>query len=530
MFNKIGVGIDIGSSSLKFTSMMIENKEPKILRAQIFPLPENDKFTPEVAHRLKAFLRENNWKISKAIAGITGQYLNIRYFRSPTASLSRIPSVIEMEVSQLEEKMENTLCYSYTIPKNQPASKQDGPLIAMALVHESYLKTIYDFFHSISINITGFIPLPMAIAESLQHFSLAPSSQNVYVVDIGAENTSLILSSSEGFSFFRNLHTGIKTLKSISSNDEEQSGIELMYNDEQKDDQCTSRRISNLMDATRKFAYIQTGIKMFKIDDIKMPKIDGIKMPKIDKVILSGGGSQEPSLKQVLQEDFQSDIDIWTPQIDITKMAVRDKEHFAKNSVYYIASIGLAWIALQPKKEWLILNKEQEQQKELFSKHIFEYSALLLFFISLLFSIPFIKADLHNLQEHHAQLSQKYDTLMNRLTKSKQLDEEIEGLQKKYSIVSNYLNLNPKLCYAIERLEQNLPPSITLTQWNWKQNDTQYILQISGFVTETSEDVYQVLQHFKSSIQEENISIKSENSPQTDRERKLQFSWELEIK
>ena len=482
MFNRIGVGIDIGSSSLKFTSIIIKNKEPQILRAQIFPLPEKDKFTPEVAKRLKEFLHENNWKISKAIAGITGQYLNIRYFRSPTASLSRIPSIVEMEVAQIEEKMENTLCYSYTIPKNPPVSKKDGTLIAMALVHESYLNTIYDFFRSISINITGFIPLPMAIAESLQHFSLVPSTQNIYVADIGAENTSLILSSSYGFSFFRNLHTGINTLKNISSDKNDSSGIELMYDEEQKDSTFTSKQISQLMDATRKFAYIQTDIKM----------------PKIDKILLSGGGSQETSLKQIIQEDFQSDIEIWNPQINITKMAVRDKEYFAKNSRYYIASIALAWIALQSKKEWLILNKELDQKKELFSKRIFEYSALLLFFISLLFSIPFIKADLHNLQECHAQLSQKYDTLMNRLTKSKQLDEEIEVLQKKYSIVSNYLNLNPKLCYAIERLEQNLPSSITLTKWNWKQDNARYILQISGVVTETTQDVYQVLQKFQS--------------------------------
>ena len=529
MFDKIGVGIDIGSSSLKFTSIVIENKEPKILRAQIFPLPEKDKFTPEVAKCLKEFLHENNWKISKAIAGITGQYLNIRYFRSPTTSLSRIPSVIEMEVAQIEEKMENTLCYSYTIPKNPPASKQDGTLIAMALVHESYLQTIYNFFRSISITITGFIPLPMAIAESLQHFSFVPSTQNIYVVDIGAENTSLILSSSEGFSFFRNLHTGINTIKNITSDTDDSSGIELMYNDEPKDSQLTSNQSTKLIDATRKFAYIQTGIMdaTRKFAYIQT----GIKMPKIDKIILSGGGSQETCLKEIIQEDFQSDIEIWNPQINITKMAVRDKEYFAKNSRYYIASIGLAWIALQPKKEWLILNKEQEQKKELFSKHIFEYSALLLFFISLLFSIPFIKADLHNLQECHAQLTKKYDTLMNRLTKSKQLDEEIELLHKKYSIVSNYLTLNPKLCYAIERLEQNLPSSITLTQWNWKQNDTQYILQISGLVTETTQDVFHVLQNFKSIIQEENISIKSENSPNmSDRERQLSFSWELEIK
>jgi len=500
------------------TSITITKQGNQIKRSLIFPLPGNEdtNFTKEVALELKDFLKKHRWKIKKTLVGITGKYLNIRYFWSPTSSLSRLPAVVQMEVKQTEEKIGSTLSYSYTQPANAPCMQKEGILIAMALVHDNYLNTIYNFFRFISIDVIGFIPNPMALYQALEHFSYIPSGQNIYLIDIGKENTSLVICAESGFKFYRNIHTGMQnslTRKQVIEQNDK--NVQLEYQDDtDHSSEETLQKLLQIMDATQKFALVQTGLKI----------------TKIHQIVLTGGGTYHPNILSTIAKSYNASIEIWNPKINVDNMESWEKEQFIQHQQQYITSIALSWLATQSKKEWLILSSQQEIKQTLLGKRLFEYIALGIMLICLLFTIPRVLSSTKTLQEKDEQIKQKYTILAQRITDIQALQETINILKKKWAYLSMQLQNNQLFAHTMAWIEENQPKPITLTKFQWIQKETNYEIQIQGYVTETTEDVYQVLKEYRDQIQAyPHYSISEETNPTfLSDERKLKFSWTIQ--
>ncbi len=526
------IGIDIGSSCLKFAQLVAEKQEIKIERVISFPLPgsEEENFSKPCALQLKEYLRKENFKVREGLAGISGKHLNMRYLQVPSTNETRIAQIVEMEMAQVLEKANTPLAYSY-VPLNLALSeKQQGCVVAIAVVYESFLQSVWNFFAQAGIKIQAFVPNCISLYHAFVRFSQPPSKETSYIVDIGYENTNVVLMQGDRFCFARNVSMGSKmiTLKiqeeknwefeeadkfkiqkvNLTSYDDytiarntEDSFEEKLLN--------TAQKIPDALQASLKFARVQTGIASLKVD----------------RIYLTGGGACQKGMKALIQSSFVCPVEsiAW-------KSPLGDFFKEESQKYFFANSLGLSYLADQKKIPLKILSYNQKIQELLFGKHLFEYLSVAVVFLLVVFSLWSTYACHQRYQKWEDQLNEKYQKISERSLKAKEFQKNNEILQNKLSLIQDRLLPNKSLLEILSWLNKSIPSQMYIHKLEWNFS-SKLLLSLSGFVEEGTEDVYIVLKRFKESIKKHPfLAIEEERDPQIqEQDRKLEFFLRLKI-
>lgn len=512
-------GIDIGSTAIKFAQIE-EEKDITRLR-HLFYFTSQDDFSTKNALRLKKFLKNKKIKIKEAIAGISEKYLNIHYVSVPTNVEYRVKKIIEMEVKQLSDKMGSILSYDYVLldlPKNKRTQQW---IVAIAVVHDSFLDTLCDFFHNADIKISGFVPNSLALYNGFIKFAKDIPQKNIYIVDIGAATTDLVITSEAALYFLRNINTGLNTVSNLVKDNEngsdgkiENEPTQTVGSLEKYQEQLlnASNAIPHVLEASIKFAKVQ----------IKQANL------KIDQVFLTGGASRLKGLKDLVQKQLNCETDFLSlKNLDTSSLAKNEEILFEEENYKFANAIGLAQFSYNKFIPLKITSYKQDQKRNFLQKTIFNYASIAIIAIVLVFSIVSVIIRYFDYKELEQQLKKRYKTIYSKTSRLNYLKKENMDLKNKLKIVHDLAISNKQILEVLSWLRKVIPDQMYMIQIRFDAG----IILLKGEVEETNEDVYTVLKQFKNTINTyDKLKIKKEKKLSLNKEDgKLEFELELNI-
>ena len=474
MPGKIGTGIDIGSTALRIARLLFTKNRPKLVNLWEFPLPGSvdDKFSAESAELFKQFLKQQNIKISKATAGISGNYLNIRYLKLPFTSATRIPHVVEMDMAQFTEKATTTLSYSY-MPLALPENKaKPQTVVAIAIVHDRYLNQLNEFFKKSGVGIRGFVPNTLALHTCLSQFTEPATGKILYLADIGHSNTDVVISVEGHLYFFRNINSG-SNLSSEKSEQEYDEDFLDEENDElapklerferqstidesdqetlQEKFMVTTQHIPDIVTASIKFARFQT----------ELPTL------KIDRIIVAGSGSKQKGLTRSLKASLQCPVShLQIANINTADAPSADRELLNKYQENFGVSLGLACLDSGPELPMKIISIRQTIHELVLRRHLFEYAAIALVILVSIFTLVVSFSDLATSKDLLVRLNSKHSDLAIKIVKLQGLQEKNQNLRQQLAALQNAALPNRYFLEILAWLRKKIPPQMYLTAIN----------------------------------------------------------------
>lgn len=530
MAKKIGFGIDVGTMGIKFAQVGMVQGRAQIWRTSFFPLPgnEEDNFSSHSAQCLRQFLKNKRMKVRNAVAGISGQHLNIRYLRVPPVPPARLAKIVDMDVEQFTATASADLSHGY-LAMDLPASKsQQDRLVAVAVAKSGFLDRLHYFFRKAGISVSGFVPQSYALYCAFIKLGQIPEKQMLYLLDIGRTSLELVLSRESSLYFFRNVNTGsnivppsffqekaedvdrVETIRAGKAGVPEQSEKDKTLADTELEEESerdqAAYKIPDAMEASLKYARMQT-----KIQDLKF-----------DQILLSGGASKQKGMVELLQSRTGKPVSFFTWDKDLIFTDAEVESSFAENSHNFPIALGLAYLATQ-ETTLKMVGTHQKVRELVLGRHLFEYASLAVALLLSLIAIVITYNSRFYCQNQRQQKENIHALLQRQSGDARQTAAETQKLERQLAVLSGCVAPNRHLLEAVHWLHTHIPPKMCLTELSFKKTGKEQLV-IRGVVEEYELEVSQELAKFQALIKE-SLGWEVEGRPKPDQDpKKLNFT------
>lgn len=490
MGQKIGLGIDVGMQGLRFAKIATEQNHICVCQLHFFPLPgnEEDNFSPQTARDLRVFLKANGIKSAKALAGISGEHLNICYVRVAPVSTQRLASIVAIEAEQMMVTASSDMGYGYVNlgGLGKDAKSQCEHLIAIAISKSGFLDRLHHFFRLAGVDVKGFIPNSFALFHAFSKLGKIPQNQTVYLVNLDIATIDVALCYESTLYFLRNINIGNSVLAKSVEPDNDLDLAEMDVGQDEKPQTIVMKAPPSIPDAllaSLKFAKMQTRLAMLQVNGM----------------YITGGGKEPKEIMALLQNRLGYPVSQLLPdEANIAFVSSEIQEELQESFPQYSLALGLAHLhACHLDISLKMIGSRQKLHELILGRRLFEYASLSLSVI-LILVVAVVAYSTKSQWQKHRRYLQEQCTLLE--TKSQQT-EEVHGqkqlLQKKVTTLKEPLNSNAFLIEAIQWLEQNMPSHMYLTDLEFKNTDGKINLIARGILDESLQSVYQELSDFQ---------------------------------
>lgn len=553
---KTGIGIDIGMRALRFAKLEVTQEQVKLVKLYEFSLPgrEEENFSTETAQKLRAFLHGKENKYKKALVGISGAHLSIRYLRTPTVSASRLAEIVKIDMAQIIETASADLVYSY-LPLDLLEDKdQPEQTVLVAIARSSFLEQIRGFFCEAGICVQGFVPSVWGLYQTFVRFAEQTDKQPVYLAHLDEPNLNLAVADTSKLYFLRNTvvtpnvsheNTEAKqnryveedTPKKVETAPQAMPGKE----EDRKKTGSYPQVLSKAKEVAEFHASPEQSPQQLKIQylesipDVLEASVKYAKVQtkstnlKFSRLCLTGEESQEPEVQSLLESRFRCPVERITLRKNL--QCGDDIKELPSQEHKFMLAVGLAWLATLPDIPLKIFSSRQQMHELIFGRRIFEYAALAVVILSALIASAVCLTVKHSYQTQQRQWEQKRAELQGKSEVYKQVCETNKNLKARLSSLLGHALPNTRILETLSWLEQNLPPQIYFQQIEFQKVHAGKIpLLLYGVVEESSLDVYTVLNNFQKLLQKSPYRIVEEKIfPFRAEESKLEFKWQLAV-
>lgn len=545
----MGFGIDVGDSALQFVEILRSQNSIQVVQAFPFPLSEGDQtFSDETAAKLKEFLQQKEVRIRNAVVGISGKELNIRYLKVMTTSPQRIAQIVEMEMSQIREKMNMELAYQY-LPLSKINLQIPGGLVALAIVHDSFLGQLTHFFQQAGISIVGFVPNSFAAYTVYSQMASLWDREMVYLVNLTSKNLDLAICYESNLHFLRNLTLGA-TLSSESpyaqDSDDQPAEIPqaLQPTDELAPINKPSQNVENspasptpAIDPAAATHYAMQTANLHRIPDQLVASLKYARLQlatpdlKPTRVVIMGVQALNATVHELIEEEMHCQVSL----LEFSELPVQfDPTTVPLWPQSSVTALGLGYLAtLYPDIPLKMQSKSQYQREQWIHRRLFEYVGLA---VAVFFAIVTAILAINNLMLYQKQLKSvedHYQKLYDICEEVKQLTEKNQQLASKANMLQSFVIRNQQTNELLVWLQQHLPEQVYLTQLTFQQagkQDNSLILKMKGVVEESTVDVYSVLKNFKQGLNNHPLlKIQAEKDPRPLEDGRLEFEIDLKV-
>ncbi|WP_372369076.1 hypothetical protein [Candidatus Uabimicrobium sp. HlEnr_7] len=522
MSENLGVGIQVSDSCLRIVKMKTSEKSTSLNNACEFELPisQNDKFSEETASKFCDFLVDKNIKISSAVVGISGENINIRYIKIPPGCpQERIHHLVEMEVEQISEKSQTSLSYDFTVV-NIP---QKNPVAVIVLVRNSFLDLLSDFLRKAKIKIDFFVPCALGLYQFFLKYNDIDSEKKYGIVDIDKHSLNLVVVNFNELYFMRNLN--INEEENFENKDDYKLvEIDLTSDDHEIEETVSTpspisgREIPNLVEASIKFAALQTGIVNLQVEQL----------------LLSGERSNERMLRDMLLKKVGCPVSYLNSKSLLThNLPGASGPFFQKFSQNFFIAIGLAKIHAHKKDSLIqIISERKKTIEKLIREKLFVYASIALTLIFVCFSTLYVVTTENYYENIYKNMSKRYSTYQNREKKIQNALQKSATFSKQFTLLDNYVVSNRHFFEIMDFVHSQIPESMYLTEVNFNTGyATLSTVRIEGVIEESLIDVYSILDDFRTKLKKIAIvkTIKDKDPRLNEEEGKLSFELEITL-
>ena len=537
---KIGFGIEIAEQTIRFAQLAFSQGKSRLLAADEFALPpEGEPFSAATACQLRAWLTTKQIKVKRAVVGISGEHLTLRYLRVPPVSPQRLGQVVAMEFAQIEEKSTSPLVYGYlSVPTLTDDKAPQDQLVILALAHNSYLEQLRIFLWQAGISIHCFIPSAIAGYEALRQLLGDDKTATTYLVAVDELNVNLALCHKGILCFLRNADVSkmpvgldnapapdapkaprmptVKKAFAPSANifiDSETVAADRAA----EEATMAGSAIPELAELSLRLAKSQT-------------RLATLEVGKVLLIGTCGDSGETTGLTKAMAARLRCPVQLVTdlPKTDLTGVTLTPEQ-----VGQLVIAIGAAQLATQKEiSAFKLISRYQQDRQKVLERTIFEYGAVALTVMAITIGATRLWRLKSDYESQVGHWQKKTEKLQEKLAASDRLVKEYQSLQAKLRLLGDQVRNNRRCGEALAWLSQNLQPQMYLTQIKWKAAmDNKLEVTIVGIIDESMKDVYSTLNEFRDLIEKSSLlKIVEEKDPKFDEEAgKLHIEMRLTV-
>ncbi|MBI4712263.1 MAG: pilus assembly protein PilM, partial [Planctomycetes bacterium] len=244
------------------------------------------------------------------VLGVSGKDVNLRITHVPfIPTRSRLQKMMQYEVLQIAGKSSDNI-YADFKPLTIPNKPYPEIPVLVGLAKNTYIDDEIRYLKDIGIGLDDICPKVLALSNVLRVGGRVGQSETVLLIDIGAENSEVVIQQGKNLLFARNMTGGgnllTEALKNRLGVSEEQAEIikhtdGIMATDSGAPIKDALRgaigQIESMLESAISFARTQ-----LKIDDLA-----------VDRILLSGGTARLKGLTEYLSNALAKPVEIFEP-------------------------------------------------------------------------------------------------------------------------------------------------------------------------------------------------------------------------
>jgi type IV pilus assembly protein PilM len=511
------LGIDIGSHSVKAALLRRRGSAVQLVRAGSAPLAELGQMedTPRKIAReamlIRNLLRSIGATGHAARVAVGGRKTIIRYTRVPPAPEWRLKMLVDYEIKGDTQSQGDDLCYDFRL-LDLPGSGVDLAVM-IAIARNELVESRYEVLRDASVDIDNVTLTPFPLFETYvqNRGGSFSDDKNILLVDIGSEHMNLVVERNGKLLFARSISPGgrefteavqdqfrlpfeeAERLKieqgrlllggeagasaddatqlspaadaptEVSTADEDSIGL-LTPDDPglelSETGSTTTAQLSEAMTpvAGRLASAIQSSL-LYCRAQTRMAELE------IDEMVLTGGGSQLPGLRQTLSRRLGIPVAPSDPlrNIDLAPLSRGQREIVERDAESYTTAVGLALPGVQPEaREFCLLPQRIKQRRRFAEKTLYLWlSAAALLVLTVLLGV----SSWHFTGRYREHVAAKEGRLAASETALKRMDgllmvnreyaDELERMQDAY--------LSPRqMLRVFSALSRHVPPEVEI--------------------------------------------------------------------
>jgi len=483
-------GIDIGSDAIKIVQLRKAGDLVEVVKAGSMNVrasrpsePEDGKEVGESYHlqvgeRLRDLLRSLDMSPRSATTAVGGRRVVIRYNQLPFARKQHLRLMMEYQIESeaVGGAQQNAADYR---PLAIPLSKDLHVMIGLA--KNEVVQEQMDILESANVKAADVTLTPLPVSCTFAYGTALPDDPDIScIVNIGRENTDIVIQRGKNVYFARNITIGsgsftaslasefkINTaeaeemkraegelLPDLRSPEGEEAKIdieseEVDFEVVEKAGREASARQKRISDALRRAgrrlaSQIQASVTACR-------SATGMSTLKIDKLYLTGGGTRLKGLDDFLCTRLRAPVEVMDvfAGIGLSKLSPEKRRELETEQGQYAVATGLALQQLFPEAFHLsLLPKRVKERQDFLSRRIYLWAAAALYAATMIGAIIWssvLSDTRQRVVDQKGQVATKAEQLIGKATRLRdenvRLTQEMEILKKRLFAGKNVLAL-----------------------------------------------------------------------------------------
>lgn len=463
----IGVGLDLGTDSIKLVQVRTSPRGVSILSAARIPRPTSGEFP--AAAVLDALRRAGLPR--RATLGFSGRGLMLRYVPMPPVPPWRLRMLVEYEIAQNVAQSDSGVASDYR-PLNLPIGLAGELVVLAAVAKIPSLEGAFGEARSAGIKPSRATPAAIALYRGFAASGKYREGETTLLLDVGRENVEMAIQR-DGELFFARNGSGSGTGEKITAGIDAALGLGRERAEEYK---CSKVLLTPAPPAGVEKRQLHIYSALREAGDALAGAVSGglrfariqtkIKDLDFDRVVLTGGGARLAGLKDFLQNRLKKPVSLYDPAaaLDSSRLGAQAATAFDGAPSSMAVATGLA--VMDAEREGFIvelLPPREAASREFWSRRVFAHAGVFLAIVLAGAMVVGSRLDLASARSERDDLRLRLASLDARSAAAKSLEEE--NLQRAGELLPlvGQSRMNRAILEFLPLLRRTCPEGLNLT-------------------------------------------------------------------
>lgn len=331
--NPIAWGLDIGHSSIKAVKLARTNDAVTVLGYAIEPIATGENIDREeaVLKALEGLAHREEFGVTPVVASLSGRQIFSRTINIPVINPKKVDKMVELEARQQIPGNFDEVEWSFHL---SPAADGASNDVALFAARKELITEIVAKCKKVGINLVGVSVSSLALYNFVRYDQEFGGDETVIILDVGAENTDLVL--------YQGDTLWMRTL-AISGNDITKAFMK-KFRVSFEEAETLKRQIAESRQADKIFKVIEGSLNEL-VSEVQR-SLGFYKQSnanaKLENLVISGNTFKLPNLPQYLADRLRYAV-IMLEDLDRIKVADGlDRQHFLTDLQALAVAMGLA--------------------------------------------------------------------------------------------------------------------------------------------------------------------------------------------
>ncbi|MGQ0612275.1 MAG: pilus assembly protein PilM [Planctomycetaceae bacterium] len=360
------IGVDIGTHAIKVAVLQKKGATTRAMRLFRAPVLGDTDMV-----RVQGALARAGVSGTRALVGVTGRDLIIRYTHLPIVPDWRLQLLMQFEINEVSGQSGGEVAADFRRLKLPLESGEDTVLVA--LTRNSWLQPRLDAGRAAGIKATGGCANSVAVFNAYRAHGPAHEGETVYLVNLGRENIDMAILREGELLFARNIAGGGKMftdaimqafgLKEGKAESNKLAKGDLTPKGTARYPDATAEKLANAMQgpAGQLVSMVQSSVMVCRAQT-KMTDLS------IDRLVLTGGGARMKGIREYFQTSMSVPVELFDPVegLDVAALPPQDAGELGDAPLDFAVAVGLAETLLQPQSFKLEILTEKARKSRRF--------------------------------------------------------------------------------------------------------------------------------------------------------------------